>query len=152
MSHPPETQYVLFGEDRIAYQVFGDGDVDVVWLAGSADCADLRWDWPPYAEFLDWLGARARVITFDGRGRGASDPPSGEELPPWERWADDAQTVLDEVGSAAAVLVGYTDSGPAAMLFAGTHPSRTSGLILINTQAGAVASPDDLGARSEPSG
>ena len=149
MTEIPETRYARLGEDSIAYQVFGDGDVDLVWFAGSGDSIELRWDWPPYVEFLDWLAARARVITFDGRGRGASDPPSGEELPHWERWADDIQAVLDEVGSEAAVLFGFTDSGAAAILFAATHPSRTSGLILSNTQAGSVATPDDPGAMSE---
>lgn len=149
MSQPPETQYVLLGEDRIAYQVFGGGDVDLVWFAGSGDCIDLRWDWPPYVELLDWLAARARVITFDARGLGASDPPSGEALPPWERRADDARTVLDAVGSKTAVLVGTNDSGAAAILFAATHPSRTSGLLLCNSQAGSAATLDDPGAMSK---
>ncbi len=85
------TSYAVLGEDRIAYQVFGEGELDLIWFPGGGDCVvDLRWDWPPYAEFLDWLAARARVITFDRRGTGASDAPSGGELPPWEQWADDA--------------------------------------------------------------
>ena len=83
---------------------------------------------PLYAEYLDWLAARARVITFDRRGTGASDDPSGGELPPWEQWADDAQTVMDVVGSQRAVLCALADSVPAAILFAGTHPSRTVGV------------------------
>ena len=77
-----------------------------------------------------------------GEGTGASDHPSGEELPPWEQWADDARTVLDVVGSERAVLCGLADSGPGAILFAGTHPSRTAGLILINAEAGSLATPD----------
>ena len=83
----PETQYATLGEDRIAYQVFGDGDVDLLFVSASGDCIDVRWEWPPNADFLRWLGARARVISFDRRGAGASDAPSGETLPSWERWA-----------------------------------------------------------------
>ena len=135
----PDTAYAVLGEDRIAYQVFGDGELDVIWFPGAGDCVDLRWDWSPYAEFLDWLAARARVITFDRRGTGSSDSASGGELPPWEQWADDAQTVMDVVGSQSAVLCGLADSVPAAILFAGTHPSRTAGLVLINGEASPLA-------------
>ena len=131
----PDTAYAVLGEDRIAYQVFGDGELDVIWFPGAGDCVDLRWDWPPYAEYLEWLAARARVITFDRRGTGSSDAPSGGELPPWEQWADDAQTVMNVVGSQRAVLCALADSVPAAILFAGTHPSRTAGLVLINGEA-----------------
>jgi class 3 adenylate cyclase len=139
----PETKYAAIGEDRIAYQVFGHGELDLLWSAGSGDCIELRWDWPPYAQFLDWLGARVRVISFDRRGTGASDPPSDDDkLPLWEQAADDARAVLDAVGSERAVICGVTDSGPAAILFAGSHPSRTQGLVLINTQAGSLATPD----------
>jgi hypothetical protein len=60
-----------WGDDRIAYQVFGDGDVDLLWVPASGDCIDLRWDWPGYADFLRWLGDIARVISFDRRGTGA---------------------------------------------------------------------------------
>ncbi len=138
----PETQYATLGEDRIAYQVFGDGDVDLLFVSASGDCIDVRWQWPPNADFLRWLGARARVISFDRRGAGASDAPSGETLPSWERWADDARAVLDAVGSERAVILGGADSGPTAILFAASHPARTQGLILIGTVARWAAAPD----------
>src|SRR6516165_10466871 len=100
----PETKFAKVGEDRIAYQVFGEGDVDLIFLSAMGDCVDVRWLWPPYASFLGHLAAHARVIMFDRRGLGASDPPSGEALPSWERLADDARAVLDEVGSERAVI------------------------------------------------
>ena len=89
------------------------------------------------------------MITFYRRGTGASDAPSGGELPPWEQWADDAQTVMDVVGSQAAVLCGLADSVPAAILFAGTHPSRTAGLVLMNGEASPfpAVSEEELAAR-----
>jgi class 3 adenylate cyclase len=136
----PETKYARLGEDRIAYQVFGEGELDLLWVSASGDCVDVRWDWPPYAQFLHWLGARARVVTFDRRGLGASDPPSGDKLPLWEQWADDARAVLDAVESERAVISGLAEAGPAAILFAGSHPSRTRGLVLANSYAGFAAS------------
>jgi pimeloyl-ACP methyl ester carboxylesterase len=138
----PETRYATSGQDRIAYQVFGEGEDDLLWVPPSGDCIDLRWVWPAYADFLRWLGARRRVISFDRRGTGASDAPSGEALPSWERWADDARAVLDAVGSERAVICGAADSGPTAILFAASHLSRTRGLILINTTARFAAAPD----------
>jgi class 3 adenylate cyclase len=138
----PETQYATLGEDRIAYQVFGEGEVDLLWVPPSGDCIDLRWEWPPDADLLFWLGTQARVISFDRRGAGASDPASGEALPRWEGWADDALAVLDAVGSERAVIIGAADSGPTAILFAASHPARTQGLILINTLARWAAAPD----------
>jgi len=91
--------------------------------------------YPLYADFLHWLGSQARVISFDRRGAGASSTPSGESLPSWEAWADDARAVLDSAGSEGATLLGQADSGPAAILFAASHPERTRGLILINSVA-----------------
>src|SRR6516225_5990772 len=102
MQDVPETQFASLGEDRIAYQVFGEGDIDVVQVSATGDPIDLRWDWPPYASFLRRLGSHARVVMFDPRGVGASDTPFGEQLPNWERWADDARAVLDAVGSERA--------------------------------------------------
>jgi class 3 adenylate cyclase len=131
----PETQYAWSGEDRVAYQVFGQGDIDLLFTAASGDALDLRWYWPPYAEFLRWLGTRARVIMFDRRGSGSSDRASGERLPGWEHWTDDARAVLDAAESERAVLLGMADGGSIAILFAASHPHRTRGLILVNTTA-----------------
>jgi len=131
----PETQFALLGEDRIAYQVFGEGDIDVLYVGPTGDAIDLRWDWPPYADFLRKLAAHARVIMFDRRGSGASDNASGEVLPEWERWADEARVVLDAVASERAALFGLADGGPAAVLFAASHPARCRGLILASTAA-----------------
>jgi class 3 adenylate cyclase/alpha-beta hydrolase superfamily lysophospholipase len=129
----PKTQFTILGDDRIAYQVFGEGDVDLVFAPAMGDCIDLRWYWPPYASFLRQLGTEARVIMFDRQGTGASDSPSGEVLPSWERWADEARVVLDEVGSEQAVILGSIDAGATAILFAASQPSRTRGLILANS-------------------
>lgn len=131
----PETQFALLGEDRIAYQVFGEGDIDLLYAGATGDPIDLRWDWPPYAEFLRRLATRARVIMFDRRGSGSSDDVSGEALPGWERWADEARAVLDAVSSERAVLFGVADGGPVAVLFTASHPARSHGLILASTSA-----------------
>jgi class 3 adenylate cyclase/pimeloyl-ACP methyl ester carboxylesterase len=140
----PKTQFATLGDDRIAYQVFGQGPADVLWVPASGDCIDLRWDYPPYAEFLRWLGNRARVISFDRRGTGASDTPSDEALPLFEQWADDARAVLDAAGSDHAAICGGGDSGPTAILFAASHPSRTQALILMNTAARLATTADYL--------
>jgi hypothetical protein len=75
-----ETRYARAGEDRVAYQVFGAGDIDLLFTANSGDAMEMRWYWPPYAEFLRRLGSSARVIMFDRRGMGSSDPASGAPL------------------------------------------------------------------------
>jgi len=131
----PETQFAWSGEDRVAFQVFGEGDVDLLFTSASGDAMDLRWYWPPYVDFLRRVGTQARVIMFDRRGMGSSDRASGEPLPGWEQWADDARAVLDAAGSERAVLFGMSDGGPIALLFAAAHPHRTRALILVNTAA-----------------
>ena len=131
----PETRFALLGEDRIAYQVFGHGPPDLLWMASSADSIDARWEYPPYASYLRRLGSFSRVVLFDRRGTGASDPVALEALPTWEEWADDALSVLDAVGSQRAAILGPADGGPAALLFAAAHPDRVSALILASTWA-----------------
>jgi class 3 adenylate cyclase/pimeloyl-ACP methyl ester carboxylesterase len=129
----PETRFAQVGWDRIAYQVFGEGPPDLLWMSSLGDCIDFRWEYPPYASFLRRLGSFSRVVLFDRRGSGASDPVSLEALPAWEEWADDALAVLDEVGSERAVVLGQAEGGAVAILFAASHPNRTQALILANT-------------------
>ena len=145
MTEAAKTQFALLGDDRIAYQVFGEGYVDVLYASATGDPIDLRWDWPSYASFLRRLGDHARVIMFDRRGSGSSDAASGETLPSWERWADEARAVLDAVASERAVIFGSADGGPIAILFAATHPGRSQGLILANTAAHFESAPDYRG-------
>jgi class 3 adenylate cyclase len=131
----PETRYALLGSDRIAYQIVGDGPVDLLLAPLLGDCIDLRWDWPAHVSYLRQLGSFSRLIMFDRRGFGASDPVSGDPLPSWERWADEAQVVLDAVESDRAVVFGQTDSVPTAVMFAAIHPDRCRALILFNAFA-----------------
>jgi class 3 adenylate cyclase len=141
----PETRYVKVGDDRIAYQVFGEGDVDLLVVGAVGECIDLNWDCPAYAKFLRRLATQARVMIFDVRGSGSSDNFSGEDLPSWERWSDEALAVLDEVGSERAVVFGTADGGPTAILFAAIHPTRARGLTLINSSACFGDAPDTSG-------
>jgi pimeloyl-ACP methyl ester carboxylesterase len=131
----PETHYASLGGDRIAYQCFGTGPPDLLWMSGISDCIDSRWEFAPFASLLRRLGAFSRVIMFDRRGTGASDPVQLEALPTWEEWADDALAVLDAVGSERTALFGHADGGPVAALFAATHPDRTAALVLANAAA-----------------
>jgi class 3 adenylate cyclase len=123
------------GEDRIAYQVLGDGPVDLLYAPARGDSLDLRFDWPPLAEFLRRLSSFTRLIMFDRRGTGASDSLSYEGLSLWEHWADDARAVLDAVGSERAAVLGTGDAGPTAVLFAATEPERARALILFTTSS-----------------
>jgi class 3 adenylate cyclase len=135
MREVPATRFAWLGADRIAYQVLGEGQVDHVICHSVGDCIDVHWDWPPFAEFLRRLASFSRLIMFDRRGSGSSDPVSGEALPSWEAWAEDARAVMDAVGSERAVIHGGADSGMAAILFAAIHPDRAEGLILAGTPA-----------------
>jgi len=125
----PATQFTRIGDDRIAYQVFGQGPPDLLYMAGTTDTIDMRWEWPPYAHFLRRLAAFSRVIMFDRRGQGASDPVSREGISVWEDWADDTRAVLDAVDSKQAAIFAGIESTPIAVLFAATEPERTQALI-----------------------
>ncbi len=133
MKDLPETRYAKNGDVHIAYQVVGDGPVDLVMVAGAAHHVEFLHEMPGYTRALGKLGSFARVITFDKRGSGLSDPIAG--APSLETRMDDVRAVMDAAGSKRATLFGCIDGGPMCALFAATYPDRTTGLVLYNTFA-----------------
>jgi pimeloyl-ACP methyl ester carboxylesterase len=138
----PETKYARLGRDRIAYQVLGEGPPDLVLTSGSFGHVDMAWEDPGIALFFRTLASFSRLILFDRRGTGASDPIPIDSLPPWESYAQDLAAVLDQVGAEHAALLTQVDAGPMAMFFAGTKPERTSALLLANATARYLADDD----------
>jgi class 3 adenylate cyclase len=136
----PRVRYARSGDVNIAYQVVGDGPFDLVLVPGFISHLDLDWDEPRSAHFLNRLASFSRLIRFDKRGTGLSDRPGG--LPDLETRMDDVRAVLEAVGSERAVLFGYSEGGPLSVLFAGTFPERTLGLVLYGTYA-KRRDPDD---------
>ena len=139
---PVETKYAWLGRDRIAYQVLGEGPPDLVVSFGSFGHIDLAWEDPGIALFFRTLASFSRLILFDRRGTGASDPVLLDALPPWEGYAEELDAVLDQVGSERVAIMAHVDAGAMAMLFAATRPERTSALVLVNCSAKWVAADD----------
>ncbi|HWC39124.1 MAG TPA: adenylate/guanylate cyclase domain-containing protein [Acidimicrobiales bacterium] len=135
MSEVPETRYVERGGVSLAYQALGHGERDVLYLSWPLAPVDLMWDDPLLARGLRRLAEVGRLVTFDGRGWGSSDRVDQVNVPAMQAWMDDIGTVLDEVGSEQAALVGMDCVALPLMLFAASHPERTSALVLINTFA-----------------
>jgi class 3 adenylate cyclase len=142
MHTPPETRYARTPEGAIAYQVLGKGPRDLLFIQNWGSNIEVMWDEPALARWFERLAAFARVIVFDKRGTGISDPVPLERLPTLERWMDDARVVLDAVGSERAAVVGDTEGGPMAMLLAASHPERVSALVLVNSFARLARAPD----------
>jgi pimeloyl-ACP methyl ester carboxylesterase len=129
----PETNYAKSGQIRIAYQVTGDGPIDMVWAPGTVSHLDLDWDWPPRARFFERLSSSFRLIRFDKRGTGLSDRPTTAAM--LEERMDDIRAVMDAVGSQSAAVFGLSEGGSMACLFAATYPARTRALLLWGVQA-----------------
>ena len=126
-----QTHYARSGDVHIAYQVVGDGPLDLVWIPSLAHHVELNWENPVVARFLTRLAGLGRLIVFDKRGTGMSDRVSGDTT--LETRMDDVRAVMDAAQSTRAVVVALGDGGPLAMLFAATYPERAAGLVLINT-------------------
>jgi class 3 adenylate cyclase/pimeloyl-ACP methyl ester carboxylesterase len=145
-----DTRYAKSGDVHIAYQVVGDGPVDLVFIPGWITHIELGWDDPLQAAFFRRLAAFSRLIVFDKRGTGLSDRVPVNELPILEERMDDVRAVLDAVGSERAALMGVSEGGAMSALFAATYPERTAALILYGSFARAGAtlmSQDELDAR-----
>jgi class 3 adenylate cyclase len=135
----PTTRYARNGDLHIAYQVFGDGPIDLLHVPQSFSMTELLWEHPRVRRFYERLGSFARVITFDRRESGMSDrlghPPSLEET------MDDVVAVLDAAGSERAGIFAMLEGGPMAMMFAATHPERVGALMLYASFARTTAAP-----------
>jgi class 3 adenylate cyclase/pimeloyl-ACP methyl ester carboxylesterase len=126
-----ETSYAPCGDLSLAYQVFGDGPVEVVFTGPFVSHIELFWTVPEFKAFFDQLATFCRVIVFDKAGVGLSDPvPRVRTL---EERATEIESLMDTVGFRRAALLGASDGGPAAMMFAATRPERTQALILCGT-------------------
>jgi pimeloyl-ACP methyl ester carboxylesterase len=137
-----ETRYARSGDVSIAYQVVGDGPFDLVYVPGWVSNIELMWDEPDYAAFLERLASFSRLIIFDKRGTGLSDPVPLDQLPTLEERMDDVRAVMDAVGSERAALLGHSEGGNMCVLFSATYPDRTRALVLIGCYAKRVPSED----------
>lgn len=127
---PPETRYARSGDVRIAYQVIGNGPIDLVFVPGFLSNLDVHWEDPGYGHLLQRLGAFTRLIQFDKRGTGLSDRVDNRDLPNLETRMDDVRAVMDAAGSGRAALLGASEGAPMSILFAATYPERTRALVL----------------------
>ncbi len=125
---------------HIAYQVFGEGDIDLVLVSGFTTHVELQWEYGPWARLLEGLGSFARVIAFDRRGSGLSDPVA--EAPTLEQRMDDVRAVMDAAGSERAALVGISEGVPMSILFAASHPQRVRALVCTGGMARSTYAED----------
>ncbi len=135
-------RYARSGDVHIAYQVVGDGPLDLVLVPGWVSNLEAFWDSPPLARFLERLAAFSRLILFDKRGTGLSDRVADRELPTLEQRMDDVRAVMDAVASDRSAVFGYSEGGPLSILFAATHPERTTALACYGTYACRRRAPD----------
>ena len=133
-------RYTVSDGLHIAYQVSGSGERDIVLISGFISHLDIDWDDPRHAHFLDRLGSMGRLIRFDKRGTGMSDRPSG--VPDLETRMHDVLAVMDAVGSERAVVCGYSEGGPMAVMLAAMHPARVAALVLYGCYAKRTRSED----------
>ena len=125
---PKRTRYAKNGDINVAYQVFGEGDIDLVFVPGFISHIENYWDEPNFARWLRRLGSFSRVILFDKQGTGLSDRVT--KLPAMDERMDDVRAVMDAVGIERAAIFGISEGGSLATIFAATHPERSHALIL----------------------
>jgi pimeloyl-ACP methyl ester carboxylesterase/class 3 adenylate cyclase len=136
----PQTRYARSGEASIAYQVVGEGPLDLVLVLGFATHVEMQWESPPFAHFFERISSFSRLIIFDKRGTGLSDPVV--EVPTLEQRVDDVRAVMDAAESERAALFGISEGGPMSVLLAATHPERVSALVLHGAMGRTTQAPD----------
>src|SRR4051812_23113770 len=129
----PDTRYARNGDIHLAYQQFGEGEIDLIISGGWISHLDLFWDHPTVVETWQRLGSFARVVMFDRRGMGLSDPV--DRAPTLEERMDDLWAVMDAAGVEQAVLAGMSEGAPLSILFAATYPQRVQALVLYGAMA-----------------
>jgi pimeloyl-ACP methyl ester carboxylesterase/DNA-binding CsgD family transcriptional regulator len=135
-----QTRYAKSGPVNIAYQVIGEGPVDLVYVPGFVSHVEVAWEEPRLARFLLRLASFARLIVFDKRGTGMSDPVPGP--PSMDERMDDIGAVMDAVGSDRAAIFGTSEGGTLSLLFGAAHPDRARALVLYGSWARRLAGPD----------
>lgn len=137
----PETLYTKVGNDHVAYQVLGDGPIDLVTTMGQWGHLDLEWEEPAVARFLTRLASFTRLIRFDCRGSGLSDPrPDGSDVS--RCWNEDLLAVMKAASSESVAIFGWIDGGQLALEFAALYPDKVRSLILMSTAVRYSAAPD----------
>ena len=132
---PPVTRYAKSGEVQIAYQVVGQGPLDLVFVPGFISNLDVHWEDAGYSHLLHRLARFTRLILLDKRGTGLSDRVDLHELPDLKTRMDDVRAVMDAAGSGRAALLGASEGAALSILFAATHPERTRALVLYGAYA-----------------
>ena len=125
----PETRYARSEDIRIAYQVVGQGPIDLLFVPGFLSNLDLHWEDPGYSHLLRRLSGFTRLIQLDKRGTGLSDRVDPAHLPDLRTRMDDVRAVMDAAGSGRAVLLGASEGAPISILFACTYPERVRSLV-----------------------
>ena len=150
---PPETRYARRGDLHLAYQVLGDSPLDVLLVDQWFSHMEAQWDVEPMAILRERLATFGRLIMFDKRGTGLSDPVSPSALPTIDEWMDDVSIILDQVGSDRAALITNIGGGLMALAYAAAHPERVSHLVLVDCFARVLEAPDfPIGAPPEAIG
>jgi len=135
MNGLPQTRYAKNGDVHLAYQVVGDGPLDLLLIESWVHHVELVWELPDWARQLRRLSAIGRLIMFDRRGTGLSDPVPLDRLPDLETQVADVCAVMDAAGCKQAAILGFHDGGLQALLLVASHPERCRALVLFNTAA-----------------
>lgn len=138
----PKTRYARYGELNLAYQVVGEGEIDIVLVPGFISHIELFWGDPAIKSFLDRIASFSRLLIFDKAGTGLSDPVSG--VPTLEERAGEVGAVMDAAGMQRAAVLGFSEGGPMAILFSVTRPERVEALVLCGTYPAGFADADSL--------